>query len=532
MKNDTNTRSLWPATFVLTSFILVALLVYIFTSSQFAAAQETNASQPLDLTNNLPNCRIGLAAMGSNQREKLPELGVGWFINFTVNTTSINGIEYYPVIRLKQPTANTYTVTPPLTEGGLGAAIAARPGATWVVGNEVDRGPDPGSDVSPQDALQPTMYARAYHDVYHFIKARDPEALVAISGLVQVTPGRLQYLDIVWDEYLRLYGQPMPVDVWNMHLYILPEATPTGQPNSIASIALGTNPALAMRESGGNAALCGILTNNVYCFADHSNMNFFRKQIVDMRTWMKARGQQFKPLIISEYSILYPCEDENSDGACDFLLDEYGQGFPPQRVIAFLHDTLAYLEGSGGVDPNLGYPLDNNRLVQQSLWFSIYFAGAGSVSNLYADVDLTQRTLVGNAFAQEVGNRTPRPNLRPINPASPMGFVEPPATTTTVTLSVDVLNNGSATVANPFAVTFYRDAALTQVIGSVVLSDQYGCAIGTQKASVSWADLGPGVHRYWVEVDTVANEIDLTDNVASGTVIINPEQIFLPVTYR
>ena len=42
----------------------------------------------------------------------------------------------------------------------------------------------------------------------------------------------------------------------------------------------------------------------VYCFAEHDNMAIFDQQVRAMRTWMKNHGQQNKPLIISEYSLL------------------------------------------------------------------------------------------------------------------------------------------------------------------------------------------------------------------------------------
>ena len=91
-----------------------------------------------------------------------------------------------------------------------------------------------------------------------FIKNVDPTAQVAISGLVEVTPGRLQYLDIVWNTYMQEFGTPMPVDMWTMHLYILPEVQlqPDGSidANGIANVALGTNKALGKRESNGTAA--------------------------------------------------------------------------------------------------------------------------------------------------------------------------------------------------------------------------------------------------------------------------------------
>lgn len=539
------TRKYWvfPAlTLGISALVLFAVLALTANRSSAAASSES-AELPFDLTAESPNCRFGVALTAAEQQAKVPDFGVGWYLNFTVsNFPSLGaGVEYVPVIRLRQNKdgstyLNSYSVSPPLTNAGLGAQLANMPGALWIVGNEVDRGPSPGGG-GAQDDMQPEMYARAYHEVYTFIKERDPQAKVAISALVQVTPGRLQYLDKVWAEYLRLYGRPMPVDVWNMHLYILPEVNPQGVPNGIAGVAVGTNPALGMRESGGNAALCGNLANNVYCFADHDNMNFFKAQIIAMRNWMKAHGQQHKPLILSEFSLLYPYDDTDGDGQPDFLQDEFGNLFHPARVSNFLRATFDYLDGNESINLNLGYPADNYRLVQQSLWFSLYYDGAGRASNLFTTAALTSYTPMGVAFRQEMAERRNAgvlPNLTARNALNVAGFVIAPSTTATVTIGVDVHNNGNTNAGNPFTVTFYTDQALSNPIGSVVIPDLNGCAQGAFKVELDWTDRSPGVHRYWVRVDStqVIAESNEGDNVTSGVVIINPQQVFLPLTMR
>jgi hypothetical protein len=92
---------------------------------------------------------------------------------------------------------------------------------------------------------------------------------------------------------------------------------------------------------------------------------------------MKEHGQQNKPLILSEYSLLYPFEDYDdpiNPTQC-YLQDEFGKCFTAARVSSFMTRTFQYLETA--TDPNLGYPLDNYRLVQQWLWFSMYYEGAG-----------------------------------------------------------------------------------------------------------------------------------------------------------
>ena len=121
--------------------------------------------------------------------------------------------------------------------------LQQNPGGLWAIGNEVDRGPNPGDIYGGQGDMYPETYAVAYHEIRAFIKKHDPTARTAISGLVQVTPSRLRYLDRVWNEYFRRYGTPMPVDVWNMHVYVLPEVEADGiTPNGIANIPVGVDP--------------------------------------------------------------------------------------------------------------------------------------------------------------------------------------------------------------------------------------------------------------------------------------------------
>ena len=524
---------------------VIVLLIWVASgrNSLSAIVSSAWAAPEADLTTDAPNCRFGVAITANEQWARVPEFGGGWYLNFTSsNFPSLgSGIQYVPVIRLSQHKEgstylDSYSASPPLTDGGLGARLVHQPGTLWIIGNEVDRGPSPGGG-GAQDDMQPEMYARAYHEVYTFIKERDPQAKVAISALVQVTPGRLQYLDKVWDEYLRRYGHPMPVDVWNMHLYILPEVDNQGAPNGIAGVAVGTDPALGMRESGGNAALCGNLANNVYCFADHDDMNFFKGQILALRSWMKAHGQQHKPLILSEFSLLYPYDDTDGDGDPDFLRDEYGNLFDPVRVSNFLRASFDYLDGEESVNLSLGYPADNYRLVQQSLWFSLHYAGAGRASSLFTDATLSSYSPMGVAFIQEMAERRSAGLLRNLtasNAANVAGFVIAPSTTATVTVGVDIHNNGDTNAGQPFAVTFYADQNLSQPIGSAVIPDQNGCAQGALRVETVWTNLPPGVHRYWVKADSgqVIGESNETDNVASGVVIIDPLQVFLPVIRR
>ena len=97
----------------------------------------------------------------------------------------------------------------------VAAAGSRQPGRAWLIGNE--------PDIVHQDWATPAAYAAAYHTLYTAIKAADPSAQVVAGNLSQITPLRLRYLDAVLAAYAAAYGAPMPVDVWGMHAFVLPE---------------------------------------------------------------------------------------------------------------------------------------------------------------------------------------------------------------------------------------------------------------------------------------------------------------------
>jgi hypothetical protein len=314
-----------------------------------------------------------------------------------------------------------------------------------------------------------------------------------------------------------------------MHLYILPEALANGQPNGIANVAVGTDPAIAIRESGGNAAICSNATDNVYCWAEHDSLTIFAQQVTAMRTWMKQHGQQNKPLLLSEYSILYPYEVDNSTNppTC-YLTDEYGQCFTPSRVINYMKQTSSYLENAK--DSNLGYPLDDNRLVQQWLWFSTYTAGVGSSSNLLSRT-LTSLTSVGQEFSKAVNSLSTNVNLLPARVDNLVVSTLLPTDTASVTLSADIINNGNTGSTTPFTLTFYSDQDLTRVIGSKMITQSLGgCVHQTATVTTTWGNLSSGANRYWIQIEGDAPYT--ADNIASGMVLVNPTQVFLPIVLR
>ena len=252
--------------------------------------------------------------------ELADRLGIGWYLTWgvVVQPPRLPGVEFAQMVRLSESGYRPDVAT-------IQAAARANPSSTWLIGNE--------PDVIWQDNVTPRAYARHYHDLYHLLKEADPTCQVAIGGVSQPTPLRMAYLDRALAEYQSLFQEPMPVDVWNVHNFILREQR--------GSWGVGIPPGLA----AGQGQMVEI--------GDDDSLPIFRQQIVDFRRWMKSHGEQNKPLYVSEYGIPMPAE----------------YGFGVQRVTDFMLGTFDTMLTAA--DSELGYPADGYRLVQRWAWFSL-----------------------------------------------------------------------------------------------------------------------------------------------------------------
>lgn len=493
----------------------------------------------------ISNCRYGVTIRKQAQDVLwLATIGTGHYINFSTKPNPLAPLnsQFMFQIRIRQDREDgVYLphvfISPPLNmnDGGLGKIVQANPGRLWLVGNE----PDVANPV--QDNILPSTYAYAYHDVYHFIKSVDPTAQVAIAGMSMFTPGREEYLEIVWNTYWKAFGTGMPVDVWNIHLYILSEIRPWDGGNSDGKVALGTNPALALKAPSGDQPQLQCPRDDVVCRAEHDDIGIFKEQLIAMRTWMKAHKQQDKPLILTEFSLLYPFldyDDPINPTQC-FLRDEFGGCFTQQRVSDYMEKTLDFLEGYK--DPNLGYPEDDYHLVQQWTWYSMWTEGesAGSSSNLLRDSYPNYEpgaegalTQVGETYRQRILESDHRVNLVAGKAANVTVKASHPGEKVNAQIALDFYNNGAVAITDPVVVTFFRDQALKDVIGGIAVIPEDdgiipGCSWGqpTHSASLIWADLPAGTHRYWAKVDPdnkIKPEVSEQDNLLSGTVTVLP----------
>ncbi len=315
-----------------------------------------------------PDQRFGFN-FDSDQGMKIDDYAVAqlkahWYLDYTYRTTPArpNNMQYAQMIRTSLWHSQAFTQT-------VGAALAATPGQLWIVGNEPDR--------DGQDGLTAENYAQFYHDVYSFIKQRDPTSRVAVGAVVQGTPIRLHYLTIVFDAYQQQYGSPLPTDIWTVHGFILPECNKEGCWG--ASIPLGMD----------QFASEGIQ----YTVSDHNSLEIFEQHVVAFRQWMADHGYRDKPLIVSEYGIL--------------LSPLHSLDFSYPGVRTFMLGTFDYFLNTK--DATIGYPADENRLVQSWSWFSLNSppydinTGLGFNGNLF-DPTTKQLEPLGQDFAAYTTN--------------------------------------------------------------------------------------------------------------------------------
>lgn len=489
------------------------------------------------------NCRYGVSFIREAQYSDwwIPTLGAGWYGTFTVYDTDQPAAQFVPIIRLRQDFRDgvrlpTYTFSPSLEK--LAPVIRNHPGALWLVGNEVE------IDNFRQDNIMPDLYAHAYHEAYHFVKGIDPTALVGIGSVTMGTPGRLQYLDIVLDTYEQTYGLQMPIDVWNIHLYILAERTLYGNNYADGKIALGTDPELAFKSSASDPLKCpppglpDIPENDprpdVYCKAEYDSVRIFREQVYNVREWMKERGYRDRPLIISEFGQLSSYTNPMPNCSCEHPQDEFGRCMCPERVTAYLQDTVEFLENA--VDPELGYAADDYRLVQRWMWYSIMTPyRIGYSSNLlvpdYAEFPLGSDAAlgpVGRAFQELAQSPAGVTNLVAGESSRIALAVGGPLDRTNATISAAFRNEGERSVGVPFTVSFFADEALTQLIGfALVNPDETGPVAGCRwlepdyEVEIAWFDLPVGVHPYWARIDSSLSvaESDESDNVTTNGLV-------------
>jgi hypothetical protein len=469
---------------------LLRLLVILVTLTMYGAGQPVWADGPSTLLYPSPNERLGFGVVTDINRYDLSPLHAGWYVNWGASSELAHpaGLDYAQIIRVGARISPDYAT--------IRQIAAAQPGSLWLIGNE--------PDCIWQDNVRPEIYAVQYHDLYAWLKDADPTCQVAIGGVVQATPLRLEWLDRVWNAYLQAYGEEMPVDVWNVHNFILQERRGSWG----CDIPPGIDAGVGM----------------TYGIGDHDNMTIFRQQIVDFRQWMADHGQRDRPLIVSEYGILF----------------HDGLGYDYARTRAFMLATFDYFMNA--TDSSLGYAADGNRLVQRWAWYSLddpsfeqtEYTTWSALYNPFPPYDIRQLGQDFGQYAQPLV--TPYVDLVPTRLFHAASVELTYGATVSIPLTVTVRNLGNVISGEPIRVEVWDGdpaggGSLIGVDDLPAIPRRYA---GDGAAHVTWNTVITGTRTLWARVnpDGAVSEWNTTNNAlpVSFDVSANLSVVDLDVT--
>lgn len=432
------------------------------------------------------NCRFGVGqGYRSVMSYNVSFLNAGWYVDWKtqISPPQPGGIEYVQILHVDGSSYSPFG-------SELADRIAANPGALWLIGNE--------PDCIWQDSVLPQDYAQAYRDAYTDVKAQDPAARVAVGGIVQPTPLRMQYLDIVLDTYASLYGEPLPTDAWHIHSYILRE----------------------QRGSWGCDIPPGITADEgmLYTLDDTDDLEIFKQRIRQFRQWMRERGYRDTPLIITECGTLLPYYDPDS-----LYYDSEGNPFDEERARDFMYGTFAFLRTAS--DPDVGFPADENRLVQRWLWYSLDDSNYGGA--LFDRISLSPMQL-GIDFGAYTGAISPTVDLFAVDVGPVVTVSCSPTETVTVTLRARISNGGNIAVAQPVTVRFL-DGKGDQIGSDQVIVDTIAGCAEVREVTAVWPNAAPGAYvvKAVVDPEGEVNEANEANNTVGGVVLVAQEQVFL-----
>jgi len=485
------------------SFCWLALL----TAGYVLAAEPAPTAPASAVTDAAPLCRFGVNGVANDPIAdgSLGQLRVGWYQRYTtvMTPTPPADVHFAQTIRLKQTGAATYQATPSAAQ--IAQVAAANPGSMWLIGNEPDRR-------YYQDDMEPHVYATAYHDLYTLLKNTDPTARILAGSIVQATEVRLRYLDKVLAAYRLAYGEPMPVDAWSIHGFVLNEVSCDRNPDpahlgcSGAEIPPGIDDAVGLVLDPADTPPHDWIERN-------DDFNIFAENIVRFRQWMARNGYRQTPLLLSEYGVLIP-----------------GTAFPTfttARVNAFMNRTFDYLLTAR--DAAIGLPADDNRLVQRLSWFST----TDQTYNGFLFWPNGQLTDMGHnyqnytaAVPQEVDFTAVSLRTTPATLLADHGAV-------TVTLTATIGNAGNLAARTAAVVRFYNGdpTAGSQQIGADVPVELGGCG-ETQTVTFDWPAVAPDNYTLYAVVTSSAQETSNANNTTSQHLIRVTDQVMLPFVGR
>ncbi len=333
--------------------MLSGLLLFALICAQ--APLQVSAAAPLvaaNATSAAPggSCHFGIATLigGANgydlnlDRYDLSILGVGSYLDWGLapNPSVSQDLSYYRVINTGGDSTSFNT-----SLSNLPKRFAANPGGIWLIGNE------PDSQVTYQDHLTAEVYAERYFAVATAIRQSDPSAKIGFGTVIQPSPVRMYYLNKVIARMTQLAGSRANalslIDVYSIHAFILNEENLYDANGKTISWGAG----LPLGYDAATWPAPQVISG--YTPAETINIATFKAGIQRFRQWMKSIGDQNKPLWITEYGSLFPT----------FL------SITEDMSATYMEQTFDYLLGTK--DATLGYPDDENRLVQKFVWYSL-----------------------------------------------------------------------------------------------------------------------------------------------------------------
>ncbi|MBN2007308.1 MAG: hypothetical protein JXA21_28430 [Anaerolineae bacterium] len=446
-------------------FLVVGLLVAVALLLVHAASAAPRAQYSY----NNGRFGFGLSKASDAVNYDVPMLNAGWYWDWAAKGPSqIPPLEYMQRINLSPVKSGStqigYTASPTGTQ--LRNLVLANPGATWMIGNE--------PDCSAMDNMVSTWYARAYHDVYTAIKSIDPTAKIAAGNIVQPTQQRFMYLDRILATYLEEYGEPLPADLWVTHAYILcekcyPYRAP-GEPFAWGACWVPDWP-------GYNESLPYATFYSVY---DHWNIEIFKERMIAMRQWMYDNGYRNHPLLIAEYGILF------YDGLV------YGGAEYETLTKEFMNAGFDWMRSAR--DSELGFALDDGRLVQRWAWYSLNHDDYRYGGSLFSP-HTYQPTYLGIAFGDYTSQISPTVDLNLWDfeythsaSAFPVSF----------TATFTVANAGDVTAVEPLSVRVYDSQYPTIDLAQIPL-EAIPCCGNHRQATLPWQKTSPALQEMCVQ---------------------------------
>jgi hypothetical protein len=104
-----------------------------------------------------------------------------------------------------------------------------------------------------------------------------------------------------------------------------------------------------------------------------------------------------------------------------------------------------------------------------------------------------------------------------------------------ITLTANILNNGNSPTKQAVDVTFFSDAAMTQVIGSTTIPAGIGgCARQPAAAAIVWNNAALDTENFWAKVDVQNQQFESNelDNSVSGVMRLRAAVADLPDRVR